>query len=83
MEKVTKEITVTFTKEEADYLEFYLRWSSKRLFGTRDPDPEYRQLGRSNVQKTRTARAEVATKEKTEVDLLEKMLGTGEQEAQS
>ena len=78
-----KEIAVTFTKEEADYLEFYLRWSSKRLFGSYDYDSEYRRLGRSIVPKTRTALAEVAIKEKTEVDLLEKMLGRGEQEAQS
>jgi hypothetical protein len=70
-----KEIAVTFTKEEADYLEFYLRWSSKRLFGNYDHDAEYRRLGRSIVKKTRTALAEVATKEKAEVDLLEKMLG--------
>jgi hypothetical protein len=67
-----KEIAVTFTKEEADYLEFYLRWSSKRLFGSYDYDAEYRRLGRSIVKKTRTALAEAATKEKTEVDLLEK-----------
>jgi len=35
------------------------------------------------VKKTRRALAESKTKEKTKVDLLEKMLGTGDQEAQS
>jgi hypothetical protein len=78
-----KEITVTFTKAELDYLEFYLRWSSKRLFGNHDPDRDYRRLRKSIVRKARTALAEDKAKMSADIATLERMLGTGEQEAQS
>jgi hypothetical protein len=71
-------VMVTFTKEELEYLEFYLPWSSKRLFGNYDPDREFRHLGRSIVRKARTALAEDAAKKSADIATLEKMLGPGE-----
>ena len=68
-----KEITVTFTKEEAEELEFYLRWSDRQLFGDYERSSKDRVVIRIARKKVRRALA--ATKEKTEVDLLEKMLG--------
>ena len=64
-----KEITVTFTKEEAEELEFYLRWSDRQLFGDYERSSKDRVVIRIARKKVRRALA--ATKEKTEVDLLE------------
>lgn len=77
------EIVMTLSKEELEYLEFYLRWSKKRLFGDYDPDRTYRRLGRSIVRKARTALAEHEAKKADDIATLERMLGTGETEGQA
>jgi len=82
-QSVDESYSVQLTKEERRYLEFYLTWSTKRLFGDSRGHGNERHLYRSILRKVRTAVAEIDARTKADIATLERMLGTGEKEAQS